>query len=114
MTMANVGAYIGISRNPEGFLAEEQKQKLETWAKENNAAIRDFYIDNESDKLKPIREHQEFKRLLNDIGTHRIDSILSIDYGRLTDNNSDLSKTLDELQQKGVKVYSITDAIRGT
>jgi hypothetical protein len=113
MSRLNLGAYIGTGNGSGGFSPEEQKQKLETWARENNASISGYYIDNERDESRSLKEHKEFKRLINDIDMHKIDGVLSIDYGRLTTDRDDLNKALGELQVKGIEVFSITDVVRG-
>lgn len=109
MAKANVGAYIIDS----DFSVPEQEQKLKTWANENDAKIYDFYIENSESKSVPLKDRQEFKRLLGDANSHKIDSILTIDYERLTTDKNRDNNTLNSLQSEGVNVYSISDVIRG-
>lgn len=112
MHKATVGVYVKAPESNKEFSVDAQKEKLETWARENDARIYDFYIDN-TGMSTPINERQEFKRLLRDIDSRKVDSILSVDYDRLTNNAADMDRRLNELEEKGVKIYSITDVIRG-
>ncbi|MCX7709390.1 MAG: recombinase family protein [Clostridia bacterium] len=109
MDKAHVGVYI----NPGEFSVEEQKQKLQTWASENEAKIYDYYIDQNTDQSVPLDDRKEFKRLLGDIRNHKIDSILTVDYDRLASDKQGVDDTLNSLESEGVRIYSISDTIRG-
>lgn len=109
MEKANMGAYIINS----DFSVQEQEQKLKTWASENDAKIYGFYIDSNEKKSIRLEDRQEFKRLINDVKNHKIDSILTIDYERLTTDKDNLNNTLSNLKSSGVNVYSISDVLRG-
>lgn len=114
MHKAVVGAYLNSSGPLDDFSIGSQKQKLQTWASENEALIYDYYIDSYNDATAPISdEHRGFRQLIKDIDNHKVDSVLIMDADRLTNNHSHMSDALKGLEDKGVKVYSITDVLRG-
>jgi len=109
MAKATVGAYIVKSKYP----VQEQEQKLNTWANENNARIYDFYVEENKDISVPLSDRREFRRLLSDVNTHKIDGILTVDFNRLSDGGNNAEQALNKLKSEGVELYSISDVLRG-
>lgn len=78
-------AYCRVSTTEQklhGLSLDSQRQKLETFAKENNLKIVEWYVDEGVSGRKPIAKRPEMQRMLNDAAAGKFRRIIFIKIDR--------------------------------
>ena len=111
----NAGAYIRLSRededkNVESESIKNQKSLIYQYAKENNFSIEKTYIDDGYSGTNFDRP--EFKRMINDIESKKINMIITKDMSRLGRDYIGTGSLIEKyFPERNVRYIAITDNI---
>lgn len=110
------GLYMRVSTEDqarEGFSLPEQKERLEAFCKLNNYEIGDYYTD-EGISAKKGNHRPEFERLMNDIKTKKINTLLALKQDRITRSIYDWEDLLQFLDENNAYLSVVYDDINTT
>ena len=111
--LKRAAGYIRVSTQmqvEEGFSIEAQKQKLLEYCKANNLEPSRFYID-EGISGKSIEGRQAIKRLLDDAKKGHFQEVITWKISRIARNVEDLLIFINELNNEGIILRSISENI---
>lgn len=97
--------YIRVSTEEQamhGYSLEAQRESLTKYAKENNLAIVDYYIDEGKSARRKLQNRKEFARMMQDVEAGKIDIILFIKLDRWFRSVKDYYKVQEILEAHGV------------
>lgn len=112
-----VAAYIRVSHDEQvkhGLSLDAQRENLESFIKDNNMKLVDFYVDEGITSRKRIKNRKEFQRMLSDIKSDNVDIILFVKLDRWFRNVKDYYITQDILDRHHVQWIATTEEYNTT
>lgn len=110
------GIYIRVSTEDqarEGFSLGEQEEKLETFCNFNGYEIKDYYVDA-GISAKTGNFRPEFDRLIEDIKSGRINTIVALKLDRISRSIYDWENIMKILEKHNADIVCVNDDINTT
>lgn len=110
------GLYLRVSTEDqarEGFSLPEQKERMETYCKFKGYEIVDYYED-EGISAKTGNPRPEFERMMNDIKSKRINTIIALKLDRITRSILDWESILRCIEENDAYIDCVNDEINNT
>ncbi|MCX8130368.1 MAG: recombinase family protein [Clostridia bacterium] len=99
------GGYIRVeNENGRKDSAEKQRQVIESFARSRGINLLEFYIDSANSADLP-GEREGYKKLNNDIVSGRINTIITNDLYKFTDDDRERQGLMHNFAEKGVEIF---------